>query len=96
MCEICGQSVLDVKAHVLRMHSDTKPVAKFYVCPTCGWQTKDTSYFKFHMMTKHNDHTHGTVKVYKCEHCDYENYSKHIIWKHTKRVHGMLIILNIS
>ncbi len=36
MCEVCGQAVLDVKAHVARMHSETKPAGKLYICPVRG------------------------------------------------------------
>ena len=90
VCEVCGQSVLDVKAHVARMHSETKPAGKMYMCPVCGRQTRDVSYFRFHMMAKHNDTSYGSVKVYKCDQCDYQNHSRYVISKHKRLVHGTL------
>ena len=93
VCEICGLAVLNVKAHVLRIHSEIKPVPKIFVCPTCGWTTKDTTHFKFHMMMKHNDSSHGVVKIYKCDHCNYQHFYNGIIIKHMRLVHGMRLLI---
>ena len=97
VCEYCGVAVKHIRPHIQTIHSsvERKPVEKkMNACPSCSYRGVDISNFRFHMMMKHNDTSHGTVRVYQCKICDYKHYQKKAIKRHLSGVHGRLTLLN--
>ena len=66
-CKYCGKSVKDnyLNCHVKKKHTGPQT----YTCQTCGQKFKDHPSVKFHCVVKHNDTSHGIVKIFPCKHC---------------------------
>ena len=85
-CKYCGKVMKDchLNKHVKRKHLDGP---KVHTCQTCGYTCTDTQIFKFHCVTKHDDTSHGTVKVFTCEYCGLKSKAQKSLDIHIKAVH---------
>lgn len=57
------------------------------VCSHCGFTCNHKQRFIFHMMTKHNDLSHGEVPIHRCDRCDYYSIAMSTLMKHVRHVH---------
>ena len=66
-CEKCGtvlRNPTSYKAHMRRMHSETKANAEQrFLCDVCGYRSKDSMYHEMHIKL------HSGVKPYQCKVC---------------------------
>ena len=77
-----------VRQHLKQMHGEGAQKKQLHTCPVCSYQGRDLANFIYHMMVKHNDTSHGTVKIHQCHHCEYKSYHKRTMRNHIARVHG--------
>ena len=52
--------------------------ARTYTCTLCGFETKQNSNLKTHIMIKHN------LKTFQCDLCDFTNHNKYVLNRHRR------------
>ena len=87
-CKYCDEVVDDIVTHKTKMHPDIREKTKVRICPICNFRGHQLTTFVYHMMVEHNDTSHGTVQIYKCDSCDFQSCFQGAIKRHTRDVHG--------
>ncbi len=55
------------------------------LCPHCEYRSRSgITHMRFHLVTKHNDHSLGEALIYNCRYCDYKTCKKKQLAIHQK------------
>ena len=95
-CKYCDEVVDDIVTHKAEMHPNIKEKTKVRICPICNYRGHQLTTFVYHMMVEHNDTSHGTVDIHKCNSCDFQSCFQGAIQRHTRDVHGECIVRNLQ
>lgn len=80
-CEYCGKTFKnppDIKAHILRKHSDKIFSEKLFECDLCDARVEDKNLLRLHMVVH---------KIYRCKDCGEEFNGKNRMEAHRTRTH---------
>ncbi len=82
-CPYCNAALSrsTIRDHVKLKHKYNE------ICPYCAFASSSLVKFRYHMMTVHNDTSHGTVMIYKCDMCSFQSYDKSSKDRHMRNVH---------